>query len=278
MPDSAKMRKIGGTQAQWWIPTQFPCISGTAQRSVPVLAEAIICALPPWEGLNGCERCTSWRPSGRWSWWPLGLSEEPPHKGSAGPARERSTPAVNLQTVGHDLRTESERSRFAIHSQCCPGPGCEAWPTWPSCWRSWWKTEISSSAATRGCAARDWPVLSGCRKPPVPGLWCQEEGPSYMENMNRDLQIHFEEKKQTHQSWKKNAYWYAKVSMAAGKESSPLSQTLQAHHHAQFVLHGQDVGGQLGQVAQRLRTEEQAIGNQITCLFEFVKCIMLKWI
>lgn len=39
-------------------------------------------------------------------------------------------------------------------------------------------------------------------------------------------------------------------------ESLPLNEILQAHHHAQFILHGGDVGGQLGQVAHRLRTEE----------------------
>lgn len=38
--------------------------------------------------------------------------------------------------------------------------------------------------------------------------------------------------------------------------SSPPNKVLQAHHHTQFILHGRDVGGQLSQVAQGLRSEE----------------------
>lgn len=43
------------------------------------------------------------------------------------------------------------------------------------------------------------------------------------------------------------------------KNYSPHNQIFQAHHHAQFILHGGDVGRQLGQVAQRLRTKEDKV-------------------
>lgn len=65
--------------------------SSKPNSKVWIRPEAILRALPLWEGLNGCGRCIAWRPSGRWSWWLLWLSEEPPHKGCAGPANKRNT-------------------------------------------------------------------------------------------------------------------------------------------------------------------------------------------